>query len=194
MSILNLPPSPVFHADWPPLEVAIFHLQDVCVYVQSGMHDRLRTAGLEKAPEIEATFRWLSKRKIRIILLSDFDREQTAILLERLGWAVGPGEIVECVVIGQQLCINPVQRALEAGGALDPRKAVVVVDTPELLRSAHAAQIHFNLGVTSGRCSYHTLQSADYLTLLDTPLQLVNFLLNQLPSLAEVKPVTASPN
>lgn len=169
----------------PPIELAIFHLQDVCVRVQKGLRNRLRTAALEKAPQIEATFRWLRRRGIRIHLLSDFNTEQTAILLERLGWTVGPEDLIECVITNQKKCANPIQRAIELAQICDPSKTVVVVDTPELLAFAACARVQYNLGVTSGGCNYQTLQTTHYRALLDNTIQLVNYLLDHLPSLAD---------
>ena len=174
------------------LDLAVFRLQDLCVHVQKSLIKHPRTASLQRAPQIEATFRWLRKRNIRIVLLSDFNIEQSLILLDRLGWARGKNELIETIVPEQNKTDNPIKRAMTLAGVTDPDRVLVVSDTPALLRSATAAQIRFNIGVTSGKCSYQKLQPVPCRALLDNTIQLVNYLLGEVPSLARLSPPSGS--
>lgn len=163
------------------LQLGIFRLEDVCVRVQEGMEGFIRTAALEKASDIEATFRWLRKRNIRIALISDADLENTRILLERLNWGVGEKELVQLVLTGQEARPNPVREILDLANLSDGHLAFSVLDTPRLLQSAHFSKVYFNLGVTNGRCNYAELSGTPHHTLLDGTVQLPNFLLENLP-------------
>jgi hypothetical protein len=172
------------------LQLGIFRLEDVCVRVQDGMKGFLRTAALEKNPEIEATFRWLRKRKIRIALISDANQEDTDVLLDRLNWRVGEDELIQLVLTDQKGERNPVREILDLADLPDGHLAFSVLDTPRLLQSAHFSKVHFNLGVTNGRCNYAELSGTPHHTLLDGTVQLPNFLLENLPV---VKPSVVKP-
>ncbi|TXF91093.1 hypothetical protein FUA23_02370 [Neolewinella aurantiaca] len=163
------------------IQLGIFRLEDVCVRVQDGMEGFLRTAALEKASDIEAVFRWLRKRNIRIALISDADYTDTNVLLERLNWGVGEEELIQLVVTSQEKKLNPVRDILEAANLTDGQLAFSVLDTPRLLQCAHFSRVHFNLGVTNGRCSYAELADTPHHALLDGSVQLPNFLLENLP-------------
>ena len=173
-------------ANWhagPLPELAVFHLQDVCVRVQRGMRNHLKTAALDKAPQIEAVFRWLGKRGIAVVLLSDYDGENTNVLLERLNWVVGPDALVQNVVTKQRLRVNSIERACEAAG-VSSAATITINDTPHLLRAATDAGVGYNIGVTSGSHSYQSLSQTAHTALLDNPVQLVNYLVDQLPHLS----------
>lgn len=162
------------------LQLGIFRLEDVCVRVQEGMEDFFRTAALEKTSEIEATFRWLRKRNIRIALVCDANLEDTNILLERLGWRVGEDELIQLVLTDQKTKLNPVREILNLANLRDGHLAFSVLDTPRLLHAAQFSKVHFNLGITNGRCSYAELAKTPHHALLDVPVQIPNFLLENL--------------
>lgn len=172
------------------LQLGIFRLEDVCVRIQEGMEDFYQTAALEKASGIEAVFRWLRKRNIRIALISDACREDASILLSRLNWEVGEDATIQLVLTSQESKPNPVREILEVADLPDGHLAFSVLDTPRLLQSAHFSKVHFNLGVTNGRCSYFELMRTPHHALLDGPVQLPNFLLENLPL---VSPAPARP-
>ncbi|MEO0732049.1 MAG: hypothetical protein AAFZ52_04395 [Bacteroidota bacterium] len=167
------------------LQLAIFRLEDVCVRVQHGMERYLRTAALAKSPEIEATFRWFRKRGVPVCLLSGYDRAATEILLNRLDWEVGEDGFVQMVILQEGILANPIQRAIDHAGLVDARKAVVLVDEPRLLRCAQTEQARFILGLTNGSHAYQTLADEPHHALLDSLLQLPNFLLRHLPEAEE---------
>lgn len=139
------------------LQLGIFRLEDVCVRVQEGMDGFYRTAALEKTAKIEATFRWLRKRNIRIALISDACREDAGILLDRLNWRVGEDELIQLVLTSQKSKLNPVREIMDVADLPDGHLAFSVLDTPRLLQSAHFSKVHFNLGVTNGYSSYAEL-------------------------------------
>ncbi len=171
------------------LALSVFRLQDVCVRIQEDMEDYLATAALEKIPGIEATFRWLRKRRVQVALLSDFNRSDTEILLRRLGWGVGEEELVQLVLTSQGEKDNPVARILELAGQRDGSLTVTVMDTPRLLFKASACKVRLNIGMTHGQSSYPELAATPCTGLLDGPIQLPNFLLERLPELNQVPPI-----
>jgi phosphoglycolate phosphatase-like HAD superfamily hydrolase len=165
------------------LRLAIFRLNDMCVSVQEGMERFLATASVEPLPGVEASFRWLRKRGVRICLLSDYDREQTLILLRRLQWTVDEeGTVQEVITHWDEREDNPVRLAQEnAGLALRPHLSFSAFDLPDLLRLASAARVHFNLAVCNGRASYAQLSACPHHSLLDNLRQLPEFIIQHLP-------------
>jgi phosphoglycolate phosphatase-like HAD superfamily hydrolase len=182
---LNFPTSFPFGMSLQPnvrfLELAVFRFEDVCVRVQDGMDGYLRTAALEKVPGIEATFRWLRRRKVKIALLTDYNREEVTVLLDRLGWLVGEENLIQLIVLEQAEQDNPIRQVLDYARINSPLQAIVVADTPRLLRCATGAGSQLVFGVTNGRSSYHELVAAPYGALLDSSIQLPDYLLRTMP-------------
>lgn len=163
------------------LELAIFRFEDVCVDIQDDMDGYLRTAALEKKAGIEATFRWLRRRRIAVCLLTDYGREDFFMLLGRLGWSLGEDQIIQMAVLDQSRKPNPVRLAIDAAGLANARQAMVVIDIPRLLHCATAAGVHLVFGVTNGRGTYRELAGEPFRCLLDSTLQLPDYLLRSLP-------------
>lgn len=163
------------------LQLAVFRLNDLCVGVQEGMEAFLTTAHLEKKPGVEPTFGWLRKRGVRICLLSDYDRSHTLILLQRLGWLVDENGTVQEIITEQEKQINPVLLAIEHAGLRDPNLSFTVFDTPRLLSLSNQARVHFNLAVCNGKHSYNELATSPHHAMLDSLVQLPNFVLQHLP-------------
>jgi hypothetical protein len=159
------------------LKMAVFRLQGVCVYVQEDLSSYIRTASLDRSSGIEATFRWLNKKGVEVTLISDFDPATTTVLLQRLNWSVGKGELVQRIVYDLFDTVNPFVRTMEQAGITQGDSLLTLVDTPRLLKMARDCEIYFNLGTTSGSNSYQVLKNAPHLALLDQPLQLADFLL-----------------
>ncbi|NJB86099.1 phosphoglycolate phosphatase-like HAD superfamily hydrolase [Lewinella marina] len=169
------------------LQLAVFRLNDMCVGVQEGMDRFLATAALEKMPGVEATFSWLRKRGVRICLLSDYNRADTELLLRRLGWTVDETGTVQEIITKQKRYDNAIGLALEHAGLEGPGLCFAAVDTPRLLRQASAARVHFALAVCNGRHTYQELAVAPHHAMLDSLIQLPNFLLEHLPE-TETRP------
>lgn len=160
-------------------ELAIFRFEEVCVLVQEGMKDFLRTAALQVRPGVETTFRWLQRRGIRIGLVTDYGRSDLLMLLDRLGWGTGEGIKIDLVVVEQRKQLNPVKLAVEAAGLKSSQRAMVIVDTPRLLRCARDIGVEDVFGVTNGRCAYQELAAEPCRALLDNVMQLPAQLLPQ---------------
>lgn len=175
----------------PFLQLGIFRLEDMCIRLQDGMEAYLPTAALEKVPEIDATFRWLRKRGVRIALLSDHNRQDTELILRRVGWRVGSEEMLELVLTSQQSYADPISTVLEYVGLVDPRRAFALVDTPRLLGCATANELRYVLGVLNGRHGYSALAKAPHASLLDEPVQLANYLLSSLAPPHATAPASA---
>ena len=163
------------------LQLAIIRLDDTCVAVQEGMEGYLATAALEKLPGVEAIFSWLRKRGVRICLLTDYADEQAELLLDRLGWAVGENATVQEVICLQHTLVNPVLTALERAGLEDANLSFTIFDTPRLLDLSNQACVHFNLAVCNGHSPYRKLATSPHHAMLDTLVQLPNFILQHLP-------------
>ena len=149
--------------------------------VQDKMDDFLATAALEKRPGVEATFTWLRRRGVRICLLSDYDRHDTALLLKRLKWTVDVHGTVHNVITQQLRQTDPVQLAIAQAGLKDANLSFTVFDTPRLLELSNLARVHFNLALCNGRHSYTTLAAVPHHAMLDSLLQLPDFILRHLP-------------
>lgn len=163
------------------LQLAVFRLDDMCVGVQEGMDRFLTTASLEKMPGVEATFSWLRKRGVRVCLLSDHGRKDTSLLLDRLNWSVDENGTVQEVITRQLRYDNPVFTALEHAGLQDANLSFTAFDTPRLLTLSNRARVHFNLAVCNGKSSYSVLATAPHHAMLDSLVQLPNFVLQHLP-------------
>jgi len=171
-----------FHSS-PPLRLGIFHLEDVCVRIQDGMGPYLKTAALQKTPAIEATFRWLRKRQIKIALLSDAGKKDTEMLLDRLRWRVGEEDMLQMVLTEQGASSNPLAEILELAEEEESMSTFSVSDTPRLLQAAASCGIRLNIGVTNGCYGYPELATEPNHALLEGPIQLPDFLLKNVPEL-----------
>lgn len=165
----------------PHVSLVILRLEDVCVRVQDDMDNYLRTAALEPTPGAEACLKWLRKRGCEVGLLSDASPDGARLVLNRLGWGMGPGGLVQHLVGNQATHPDPIADLLAASGPDGNRRVCSVFDTPRLLALAAAHRPYFNLGVTNGRCPFETLAAAPAQHLLDNLVQLPNFLLQHLP-------------
>jgi len=163
------------------LELAIFRFEDVCIDIQDDMDGYLRTAALKKKAGIEATFRWLQRRQISVCVLTDYGREDFFLLMGRLDWTLGEDQLIQMAVLDQSRKPNPVRLAIDAAGLANARQALVVVDTPRLLHCATTAGAHLIFGVTNGRSTYRQLAAEPFQSLLDSTLQLPDYLLSNLP-------------
>ena len=163
------------------LELAIFRFEDVCINVQEGMEGYLKTAALERKGGVEATIRWLRRRGVKIALLTDYNRADFFLLLDRLGWGVGEDQLIQVVVLGQGQKANPVKLAYESIGVRSPKQVLLLADTVRLLHCATSAGLHLVFGVTNGRTSYNDLAREPFKALLDSTLQLPDYLLRNLP-------------
>ena len=139
----------------------------------------IRTAALEKSPGVEATLKWLRRRRIRVALLADANQEEVCTILDRLNWRIGENELIQIVIPEQGTQPDPFAQVLELCEPIERRQVLSVSDTPRLLELAARQQIRLNLGVTNGRCAYPELSAAPVHQLLDGIIQLPNYLVGQ---------------
>lgn len=167
------------------LRAAVFRLLDTTVHLQQDLGGYYRTAGLSKVNGIEDVFRWFSKRGVKICLVSELDREATTIILERLGWILSTGTprsteaVIDLVIINDQHR-NPIERVLHSLGDLSPREMICVGDTDNFLRWSKECGSRYTFAVTYGSTSGKTLANCHHDAILDSPLELPNYLLGEL--------------
>jgi len=109
------------------------------------------TKGVQAIPGVESTFRWLRDRGIKIALNSGFYRKVTEIILRAVGWHDGQ---VDPVICGDEVprgrpAPYMIFRAMEATGAADVRRVMVVGDTPLDLMAGANAGVRGVVGVLS---------------------------------------------
>ena len=179
----NNPLNPQYpSSSFPNLDLAIFRLSNCCALVQEDMKGFYETAGLEKIPQIDFIFSWLRKREVSICLISDYSREDTEIILRRLGWYPSTeNSSIDAIILRRQLA--PTQLYLMAAqlmGLQDCRTSIALADQPELLRGAAASKCLLTIGLNYGESSIREIAKAPTNTQLDTIGELPNYLLQHL--------------
>lgn len=156
----------------------VYRLEDTCVRIQEGMEEYYRTASLEAAAGIIPVFRWFARRGVNNILFTELSVANLEIILDRLGW-------------NSQFCVenkikilpfnaqaqNPFRALIEQLNLESGRQLITVGDTPEFLNNSWAAGVKINLGVAYGSCNYQQLEAVPNIGVLDSILQLPNFII-----------------
>lgn len=178
----------------PFLQVAVFRLRDTCAFIQEDMAGFYRTAALAKVNGIEHVFRWFRKRSVKIALVSDFNRQDTNTILERLDWSIAPlaeasnqsTSLIDLVVLTNSSSKqhNPIHRIQELLD-IEGHQMVTIADTPQMLNWSWAAGSLLNIGVTYGQSNYQALAPQPHHGLLDNSLQIPNFILEHLMNTEE---------
>lgn len=115
-------------------------------------------------------FRKLKERKLKIVVDTGFDREITALLLERMGWeAQGliDGSVTSDEVKRGRPYPDLVFRAMEVAGVRDVNAVAKVGDTPFDLQEGKSAGCQFVIGITSGAFTREELQKEFHTHLID---------------------------
>lgn len=143
------------------------------------MQDFLHTAALEAIPEVLSVFRWLRRRGVSIILVSELPVQETQIVLRRLGWQTGnsPQHLIQSIHY-QQLDENPISTIIADRDKLQPKQLVTIGDTQQFLKWSAEAGVLLNIGVTYGTHSVQQLKQAAHQVLLDNVLQLPDYLIS----------------
>lgn len=164
--------------------VVVFRLLDTCILLQDDMAGYYKTAALEKIHGVEHIFRWFRKRGVQICLVSDLNKTDTLLILDRLGWSLGEGpsenELIDWVIVPTYKGSNPFLRLTELLDDLSTQQIIAVADSPELLQFAKQAAISYTIGVTYGTSSYQTLASLGCNKLIDSLLELPDYLLQEM--------------
>jgi phosphoglycolate phosphatase-like HAD superfamily hydrolase len=161
------------------LSLAVFRLFDTCVHLQEGMQDFLQTAALEAVPEVISVFRWLRRRGVSIILVSELSVQETQIVMRRLGWQTGnsPQHLIQSIHY-QQPNENPISAIIADRTKLQPKQLVTIGDTQQFLNCSAEAGVLLNIGVTYGTHSVQQLKQAAHQLLMDNILQLPDYLIS----------------
>ncbi len=161
----------------------ILPLEDVAVYVQEDMREFLRTAALEPAPGMPAVLNWLRRRNIHVTLLTYLPWADVELILQRLGWqrADSTGaEIFGTASVYDRLLpiVDETDFAALVAREEDTATCLVMSDRPTLLNAAKQADCGQVLGMLNGRSNYQQLIQARHDGLLESPLQLPNYLID----------------
>ncbi len=164
------------------LKLAVFRMKDCCALVQEGMNGYYETAALEKIPQIEFIFAWLRKRSISICLISDFNRSDTEQILTRLGWLPASSmSPIDAVLLRRDLTPEQLfHRAAQLFDLTDCKSTLALVDQVDLMEGAWNSRCLFSIGLNYGRTSARELANAPNHHLLDSIIELPNFLVQHL--------------
>lgn len=161
----------------PYLSVAVFRLLDTCVNLQADMAGFYRTAALEAVPGVISVFRWLKKREVKLVLLSELSPEDTALILNRLEWKVGDNELINAIQFVDN-SNNPINTIVENTNLSSGLQLVTIGDNTTFLNWSRLANVKLNIGVTYGSTSFRELGRQPHHTLLDNILELPNYLVS----------------
>lgn len=168
---------------------AVFRLLDTCVILQEEMEGFYKTASLQKVNGIENIFKWLHKRGVKICLYSDLSVTDTQLILDRLNWSISwendNNSLINLVMAKDEEVTNPIQHILDISGAPDPSSVVTFGDTVEFLQWSWQIKSLLNVAVTYGSESYRDLAIAPHHGLMDSILEVPNFLLGQFLTLED---------
>jgi phosphonatase-like hydrolase len=153
--------------DAPELEASAQHS---FLHLRQLLESYYRFHTMSPAPGAEDTFRWLRSQGIRIALNTGFYREVTDILLHSLGWDqgldtqhIGDGTgLIDVSITSDEVpagrpAPDMIHRAMHLLGLHDPRRVIVLGDTPSDLQAGRAAGCRLTLGVCNGSHSREQL-------------------------------------
>lgn len=128
---------------------------------------------------VEALERLAASGK-KIALTTGFSRDVADIILDGLGWKVGPGELLDAVVAGDEAAAGRpapymIHRAMELTGIRDVAKVVAAGDTANDLLAAHHAGVH-GIGVLTGKLGREELDRFPHAAILESVAELPDYL------------------
>lgn len=140
-------------------------------------------------PGVETALQTLRGRGIKIALTTGFDNEVAYPLLDSLGWAVGPAELLDAVVTTSDVRAGRpapymIHRAMERTSAQDVRAVLSAGDTLVDVQAANQGGV-LSVGVLTG-----SLSAADFAPAAP------DYVLSsaaEVPSLSETQPDQSSP-
>jgi len=133
-------------------------------------------------PGVEGAFRALRADGVRVALTTGFSRDVTDVLLELLGWSVGPAEeggTIDALVTSDEVALGRpapfmIHRAMERTGVLDVREVVAAGDTVnDLLAARHAGVV--GVGVLTGELGRAELAAHPHDGILESVAELPAF-------------------
>jgi phosphonatase-like hydrolase len=104
---------------------------------------------------VEDAFRELRRQGVKVALTTGFSRDVAGPLLERLGWGVGDGNLLDAVVCSDEVAAGRpapfmIHRAMELTGVQDVRSVMAAGDTVNDLAAANNAGV-LAVGVITGK-------------------------------------------
>ncbi|MFS2088107.1 phosphonatase-like hydrolase [Paenarthrobacter nicotinovorans] len=104
---------------------------------------------------VEDAFRELRRQGVKVALTTGFSRDVAEPLLERLGWGVGDGNLLDAVVCSDEVAAGRpapfmIHRAMELTGVQDVRSVMAAGDTVNDLAAANNAGV-LAVGVLTGK-------------------------------------------
>jgi phosphonatase-like hydrolase len=104
---------------------------------------------------VEDAFRELRRQGVKVALTTGFSRDVAGPLLERLGWGVGDGNLLDAVVCSDEVAAGRpapfmIHRAMELTGVQDVRSVMAAGDTVNDLAAANNAGV-LAVGVLTGK-------------------------------------------
>ena len=150
------------------------------------LEDRYRTLGITPIAGVEATFKWLADRKIRIATTTGFYREVNDLILEKAGWR---GMIDASISSSEVRQGRPapfmIFHAMEAAGVTSVSDVMNVGDTPLDLRSGTNAGVGSVVGVLTGSVPRARLESEPHTHLIPSVADIPDLVqrLSTLPAL-----------
>ncbi|PJJ43282.1 phosphonatase-like hydrolase [Glutamicibacter mysorens] len=131
-------------------------------------------------PGVVEALQHLAASGTRIALTTGFSRDVADIILDGLGWKVGPGELLDAVVAGDETAAGRpapymIHRAMELTGIRDVAKVVAAGDTANDLLAAHHAGVH-GIGVLTGKLGREDLERYPHAAILESVAGLPEYL------------------
>jgi phosphoglycolate phosphatase len=131
-------------------------------------------------PGVVEALQHLAASGTKIALTTGFSRDVADIILDGLGWKVGPGELLDAVVAGDETAAGRpspymIHRAMELTGVRDVAKVVAAGDTANDLLAAHHAGVH-GIGVLTGKLGREDLERYPHAAILESVAGLPGYL------------------
>lgn len=131
----------------------------------------------------EAALKQLKAAGVKVALDTGFSREIADAILERLGWRIGPGELLDASVTADEVpngrpAPDMAQEAMRRTGVTDPQAVAKVGDTPSDIQEADNLGAGFRIGVLSGASTEAELAAHHPTHILKSVADLPALLLN----------------
>ena len=136
--------------------------------------ERLQDEPFTEMPGVDETFGWLARRSVRLALTTGFERAIAWPVLQQLGWDVGVFVAVVCAdeVARGRPAPDLINEAMMRAGVVRHDRVACVGDTALDLRAGHAANVRWNIGVTSGAHRHEDLHREPHTHLLGSVAEL----------------------
>lgn len=131
-------------------------------------------------PGVVEALQHLAASGTKIALTTGFSRDVADIILDGLGWKVGPGELLDAVVAGDETAAGRpapymIHRAMELTGVRDVATVVAAGDTANDLLAAHHAGVN-GIGVLTGKLGREELERHPHAAILESVAELPEYL------------------